>query len=125
VGTKAWTRLVLGVSTLGLIGYDIWVAQEPTDGDTISEVVNILSGEHPIIPYAWGALTAHLFSRKDWKSQAVKGNSRYVALGSSGIIVLVAGFFGILPDVGAAPWLMAGGLAGWTLWPQFDQNIDE
>lgn len=125
MGTKAWTRVVLGLTTVGLIGFDVWVAQEPTDNDTISEVVNVLSNEHPIVPFAWGVLTAHLFSRKDWKTQTVSGVKRYAILGASGVTVLLGDLFGVLPDVGVAPWLMAGGLLGWVFWPQFRQNFQD
>lgn len=110
---------------MGLIGYDVWVAVEPTQGDTISEVVNILGDQWPIIPFAWGALTAHLFSRKKWKDQHITGSSRYAYLGLSGVVVLAESWLGFTPDTGAAPWLMAGALIGWIFWPQFDQNFPE
>lgn len=125
MGTKAWTKLILVVTTLGLIGYDIWVAQEPTEDDTISEVMNLIGNNWPIIPFAWGVLTAHLFTRKNWKDQRTTSPLRYVYLGASGVVVLAGSWLGFLPDVGMVPWLLAGSLAGWALWPQFSQNFPE
>lgn len=123
MGTKTLTKLVLAATTVGLIGYDVFVAVEPTQDDTISEVINLLAADHPILPFAWGVLTGHLFLRKDWNHELLKSNARYGVLAGSGILVTIASFLSIIPDVGAGPWLLAGTAIGWLFWPQYKQNF--
>ena len=124
VDTKRLTKIVLAATTAAVIAYDIWVAVEPTKNDTISHILNALSNGLPIIPFAWGTLTAHLFSRTDWKRQLLPAHLRYVLLAVIGTAVLLGSIYNIFPAVGAVPWLAAGLLTGWIFWPQFEQNFD-
>jgi hypothetical protein len=59
---------ILVVVTALLIGWDIWVAVNNEEGDTISEIL-LWVGEHPVLPFAFGVLMGHLFwpQRKEKK----------------------------------------------------------
>lgn len=59
--TPIITTIIILAATLGLIGYDIWVAIESTPNDTISWIMLSNSLKHPIIAWLWGGLTGHLF----------------------------------------------------------------
>lgn len=57
---KATVWIIIGV-VVALILWDIFVAVEPEDGDTISEVVLGWARRSPAIPFAVGFLCGHLF----------------------------------------------------------------
>jgi hypothetical protein len=59
--TRTATVWILIAITIVLIVWDIWVAVEPTDGDTISEVVLGWARRTPALPFAVGFLCGHLF----------------------------------------------------------------
>lgn len=59
--TKKITLLVMGAAATGLIGWDIVVAANKQEGDTISEILLRSSRRVPIIAATWGILTGHLF----------------------------------------------------------------
>jgi len=121
MNTKRTTQIGLLALVTAIIGYDIFVAVEPTDDDTISEVIKFASKEFPLIPFAWGILTAHLFSRRKWDTYEFKdmGNARYITLGAVAAGVLGASFLPQLGGVSQWVFMAAGGLAGFLLWPQF------
>lgn len=57
---KPWTIGVLIVVTVGLIGFDIWVAfNEPHA--TISAVILHYARKYPSIPFCFGVLMGHFF----------------------------------------------------------------
>ena len=47
--------------TVGLTVWDIVVASNDTDGDTISEIILGFAGDWPILAVAFGVLAGHLF----------------------------------------------------------------
>jgi hypothetical protein len=57
---KKVTISILIACALLLIGWDIYVAVNKDDGDTISEVL-LWVGKHPVIPFAFGVVMGHLF----------------------------------------------------------------
>lgn len=57
---KATVWIIIG-TVVALILWDIFVAVEPEDGDTISEVVLGWARRSPAIPFAVGFLCGHLF----------------------------------------------------------------
>jgi hypothetical protein len=59
--TRTQTIAVLVVATLGLIGWDIYVALTPQKGDTISEILLETAGTVSALPAALGFLMGHLF----------------------------------------------------------------
>ena len=58
---KLQTILVLGVSTVVLVAWDIWVAVRPPKGDTITSIIRGWATKHPVVPFALGVLMGHLF----------------------------------------------------------------
>jgi hypothetical protein len=57
---KKVTISILIIVALLLIGWDIYVAVNKDEGDTISEVL-LWVGSHPVLPFAMGVLMGHLF----------------------------------------------------------------
>jgi len=53
--------IVLVVSLVGFIIWDIWLAADRIEGNTISEVVRKVSKPHPMIPFALGVLIGHWY----------------------------------------------------------------
>lgn len=58
--TRAITISILIAVTLGLVGWDIYVALTPQKDDTISEVILDYAGEHPVVPFGLGVVMGHL-----------------------------------------------------------------
>jgi uncharacterized membrane protein len=56
---KVTISILIAVALL-LIGWDIYVAVNKDEGDTISEILLWVS-KHPIMPFAFGVLMGHLF----------------------------------------------------------------
>lgn len=56
---KVTISILIAVALL-LIGWDIYVAVNKDEGDTISEIFLWVS-RHPIVPCAFGVLMGHLF----------------------------------------------------------------
>jgi hypothetical protein len=57
---KITACIIVGV-TIGLIGWDIYVASDGIAGDTISEIMLKVAKDHPIVPFALGVVIGHLF----------------------------------------------------------------
>jgi hypothetical protein len=55
------TGITMLVVTVGLIGWDLIVAFNGIDGDTISEIMKNYAHDYPIIPLAWGVVLGHWF----------------------------------------------------------------
>lgn len=123
MNTKLKTKLLIALSTLGIIGYDIWVAVEPTDDDTISEILRGLSYDWGIVPFLWGILTGHLFIKKSWTGYKFKSWWRYIYLSASAIGVGAVSYFDLF-SIHPTVWLGLGAIAGWMFWPQFEENFN-
>lgn len=116
------TKITLAVVTLALIIYDIWVAVEPTRGDTISEVLGLLAVKYPAISYAWGVLTGHLFLHRSWASYPFKTHRRYAGIAFASVVPIAANMIGF-PAQHISVWLLFGALAAYMFWPQFRENF--
>lgn len=79
--TRSATKLVIVVTIALLIAWDIFVAAEPQDGDTISELVLGFALKHPVIPFAFGVLMGHFFWPQE-KSKITKHMEKDEAVGS-------------------------------------------
>jgi len=55
-----YTHYILLAATIGLAAFDVWAAMNGRKGDTLTEVLRLLS-KRPIIPFAFGVLMGHLF----------------------------------------------------------------
>lgn len=61
---RDWTILIMAIATVGLIGWDVYVAffnRTPNKDDTISGILLGWSRRVWILPYAFGVLCGHLF----------------------------------------------------------------
>lgn len=54
------TFIVLAVTVVALIGYDVWAALQGNEV-TISECVWRWSKNYPLLPFSFGVLSGHLF----------------------------------------------------------------
>lgn len=59
--TKQITVLAIYATTLALIAWDVYVGNNGTTGDTITEVMRSQARAHPILPFAVGVLIGHLY----------------------------------------------------------------
>ena len=59
--TKLITTIIMIVTVIGLVGWDIYVAATPVGGDTISEIIRQSAKNHPMIPFVLGVLIGHWF----------------------------------------------------------------
>ena len=117
----------MALTTAGLISYDVWVAVEPSPDDTISEILSLLGYNLPIMPFAWGILASHFFVRRSYESYPTKlrGISRYLLLGTSGLAVGALSIFDVVNFGQPLMWLGLGSIVGWMFWPQFKENFPE
>jgi hypothetical protein len=56
--------VVLGIVitiTLGVIIWDLKLATDKVEGNTISEIMTKLAHKHPMVSFAWGVLMGHWF----------------------------------------------------------------
>ena len=59
--TAKITSLLMLAAIVILGGWDVVVAANSTDGDTISELLLDLSLRRPIVPFVFGVVCGHLF----------------------------------------------------------------
>jgi len=108
------TLSIILVATAGLIAWDIGLALDSTEGNTISAVITSLSLKTSAVPFALGALMGHFFwpidkDRKPWQVIAP-------------LTALLAGMVALDFTLGAH-WLILPGkfitgfIAGHFLWP--------
>lgn len=100
------------------IGWDVFVAIEPTPGDTESEVLRDWGWRAPSFVFALGALLGHWFGNAD---ALVALRERFpwspVLLAGIGAAVVGADVAGWLTDLHPMVALLAGIPAGAVLWP--------
>ena len=110
------TKIVVVAVVLGLIGYDVFVFVEPTEGETISEVTLAWAWRSAFVPFALGVLGGHF----TWPRRASAVFRRRSALGLLifGVLLGVADFLGWTPDVLPVIYFVPGILAGHFFWPQ-------
>jgi hypothetical protein len=116
VNLRLLTKIVVVAAVLGLIGYDVYVFVEPTEGDTISEVTLSWAWSSAFVPFALGVLGGHL----TWPRRASAKFRRRSALGLLIFGALLAGadFLGWTPDILPVIYFVPGVLAGHWFWPQ-------
>ena len=56
-----FTLVTMGVVTVALIGWDIYVATNTLEGDTISEIMLLFAQKRMIVPMFFGVLMGHWF----------------------------------------------------------------
>jgi len=89
--TRKTTIVILLVAIVGLIGWDVFVATNDVQGDTISEIMLSWATKVALLPLAMGTLMGHLF----WPN---KGGKYHID-----VIVLVVILVGVR-DVCAWVW---------------------
>jgi hypothetical protein len=61
IGVNIRNFYILLSVTIGLIAWDIHLATNPVQGDTISEIILKLAYQHPVLPFIVGILCGHFF----------------------------------------------------------------
>lgn len=127
-------KLITGISliaiTVLLIAWDFIAITKGGAESTISRVIQSVSsiGEHFTIPFAWGALTAHLFI---YRKRVQEGMLKIISVSLMGgitLFVIVIDIINFLVETSNSfivfmssnlmiP-LFVGGLLGWLLVPQ-------
>lgn len=112
---KKVTKVLIILTAIILIGYDIYAAVEDTGGDTISEVMLAWAYKIPLLAYAFGVLGGHLF----WPLKSTEYHlQRVLILGGTGVIILILPLVGLYPHMTPAVPLIVGVVAGHFLWGQ-------
>lgn len=109
------TVVIVLVSTVGLIVYDIIPAISRPLGDTISEVLRDWSYRYWVIPLAFGVLNGH------WFGPAVQPVQHgFWFLIGFGILSLIMGYFNIGHFDPSNWWILVflGFIMGATFWAQ-------
>lgn len=106
---------VLIATALIWIGYDIWAYIEPTQGDTLSEVIQTGILRWSAIPFGLGALLGHWL----WPATTER-KTPMLFLGLGALITLFAGLF-MAGNTPLHPTIMGliGFFAGRALWPLY------
>jgi len=103
---------ILAALAVGIIGFDIYLAYDGVDGNTISELASGLR----VLPVLLGILVSHLISKRSWATYRNRPQfllkNRYYLLGAAVV--------GLVP-LDVSPYLLLGFglLLGYELWPQF------
>ena len=117
--TKKITAGLIFVTIAVWIGWDVFVAIEPTPGDTESETLRNWGWAHPSFVFALGALHGHFFGT----SKTLRRFRRRVPyspfiLAAIGVILAIADVAGILPSAHPLFAFLAGLPFGAVLWAQ-------
>lgn len=110
---KKITIAIMIVVIAIVVGWDLVVAVNSIKGDTISEIIQKISYEHPVVPLIFGTLGSHFF----WAGKPLFDHySRYLILIGIGIATAIAGIW----TVSICPlWpILIGIPLGRLLWPQ-------
>jgi len=125
---KGAVEWIILTTTLLLIIFDIYVAFDNVDGNTISEIIAVASISYPALPLVWGALTSHFLFTRDWRKY-IESKKLYYIRSNRNLILLalipVILFLTIMNiDFGAPTWIyLAIGMGiGYELWPQFNHQ---
>ena len=119
---KIVTIVVLGIASIGMVAWDIYIACHGAEGATISRILLDWSRKVWFIPWAWGVFAGHLFV----EGFGVKGAP---SLWSIAVLLSWGLIFGITGVTVSRfwktrwPWssvigLILGTVCGATLWPQ-------
>jgi hypothetical protein len=110
---KKITVGVWAATAVALIGYDLIAYVEPTDGDTLSEVVQDSAFNWAAIPFGLGAMLGHwLWPTSKERKPGLKWS------GFAGLVAIFGAMF-FVPGDSAPPLLFAaaGAVAGRFFWP--------
>jgi hypothetical protein len=113
--TKYITKGLILTTILSWIVWDIYVAIEPTPGDTESETIRDWAWAHPAFPFAVGAIMGHFF----WNRE----EGRFFSwspwlLGGLGLAAAVIDVVGLAPTTTPVIPFLVGLPLGALLWPQ-------
>jgi len=117
---KTVTACLIILATIGLIGWDVYVAWNDLKGDTISEITMGWAMHKPFIPFITGIIIGHLLvpgTIKSWKEKLIKQLIMWPIVVGVFIWDLMTP---PIPFLMAHPWVMflAGAPLGIFLWKQ-------
>ena len=112
---KITAGLIIAITAIAII-YDIVIVIEPTQGDTISEVILSFAYRHPFLPLAMGVLIGHLTWPRKYSDK--KRIYFIIALAITGASVLVIDVLKVIPPIKPVIAVIPGIILGHFLWPQ-------
>ncbi len=118
--TTSKVTSVLILATIAVwIGWDIYVAIEPTPGDTESEILRNWGWSTPSFVWMFGALCGHFWGTWD---KLIQFRKRFpwspFALGGLAVVLMSLDYGGFLPSIHPMISFLAGIPFGAWLWPQ-------
>ena len=129
---KTQTGLAMLAIVAIIIAFDIFVAIDKFDNNTISAVFAKLSIHYAFLPVAWGALTAHFLAhrtKKQYRKYSIlkdpNSNKRYFYLAGTCGLILVLSLFGGMPSINPFIYFIFGAGIGYEFWPQFKEVVDD
>jgi hypothetical protein len=120
--TKKLTKYFLAISGLIWIVYDIIVAFNGKEGDTISEITLFYSFKNSFIPFAIGYLIGHLFWPRD--EEEIKLPVSILFGIAFGISCFVINRFSAI-TINPIAFVIAGIVLGHILWFQKSKNVGD
>lgn len=116
--TEYITLVLLAMMTCILIFWDIIVAVNDVDGDTISEIFHFTAMKYSLLPMAWGVLGGHFFAPKKEKVYRYMRLFGLLLVTLSTIAYDIAQFRGHIGPMNPMAVFMVSIFIGSVLWPQ-------
>ncbi len=113
--TRKLTKYLLASTAVVWIVWDIFVAIEPTPGDTESEVIRDYAWNHPFVPLGFGVLMGHFLWTRAGGRYFKRSPWLLVPIGLGALALDASGVIGSIQPL--IPF-GAGMLLGHTLWTQ-------
>jgi hypothetical protein len=116
------TKIIIAAVAVALIGWDIFVAINGCEDDTISEVILNWSKELVSVPFAYGILLSHFFLPR---KQVPSWWKKLLGVGLSGVAMIGIDIYSHNGGVGFG-WMnscllipvVLGAVIGYFCWPQ-------
>lgn len=116
--TEYTTLILITMVTSVLIAWDIYVASNDVDGDTISEIFHLTAMKYALLPMAWGVLGGHFFAPKRKRVYRFMRLFGLLLVTLSTIAYDIAQFSGHVGPMNPMLVFVTSIFIGAVLWPQ-------
>lgn len=117
--TRRLTQILVLVTLVILIVYDIVIRIEPTPDDTISEVMWTWVTQHPTVPVVLGVILGHWV----WPPRKTGTAFGPAVLAVWGVILAIADIVGVVPAIQPIIPFIGGLVLGGWLWGPTHQDL--